>query len=314
MTVGIYTVLYCYYYSTQTLRVFFLKFKKKDYVEHAQEEATKRAMASSSRRKLELQCPTLFRGFVIVSICVSIFQFRTISRLYKSESSQTDKHRYLESSGGASSHIESIDGVLHDALCHDCRMRPVSQNAYCGSLIKDYMDENKMNVTEAAIKVAGKYPEVCSRCHPDACTNREKILWRFDQVLLPSQSSITHYLPSIQERLPPQALSNSTAFFDNAENVHPMRTYFYEYNPSLVRLPQSQTPFVAGEEPVYLASFRVSNISNCVSHEEAVLKMIGGSWPRPPSTNYLGLALLRNDLSIIQDTILDMKQTSVKRG
>lgn len=59
------------------------------------------------------------------------------------------------------------------------------------------------------------------------------------------------------------------------------------------------------ESPVYLASYRVSNQQSCF-HPDVTLAMIGGSWKdRPKQKDYLALALLRSDLSIIQDVVVD---------
>jgi hypothetical protein len=125
---------------------------------------------------------------------------------------------------------------------------------------------------------------------------------------------VTHSLASVptQNRLPVKALANLTAYFADRQHVYPAAEYFFEYNPSIVRLPASyqqqwnqQGSRSDADTPLYLASYRVTNTQQCVT-DELELTMIGGSWPRPASKNWLGLALLNANLEIVWDFVTDL--------
>jgi hypothetical protein len=113
-----------------------------------------------------------------------------------------------------------------------------------------------------------------------------------------------------ENRIPRDALSDLDAYFSKKEYVAPNRSYYFEYNPSIVQIPQDQIPTIEGEVPVYLASFRITNVQQCVTGAQE-LAMIGGSWPRPKSVELLGLAILREDLTIIQDIVVDLNDAGV---
>jgi hypothetical protein len=146
-----------------------------------------------------------------------------------------------------------------------------------------------------------------------------------DQAAPTIRYGVTHFLKSVpgRNRLPVTALSNLTAYFADRQHVFPAAEYFFEYNPSIVRLPASyQRQLVKAQQqglfqtksgsrsdvdtkPIYLASFRVTNTQQCVT-DDLELTMIGGSWPRPASKNWLGLALLNVDLEIVWDFVTDL--------
>lgn len=199
-----------------------------------------------------------------------------------------------------------------------------------------------MTLAEAGRNIAVRRPDYCGRCDPDQCSATDKHYWRFDAaaptelvhhssssasaVSIPASipasfSSRTHYLKSIgaEARLPVSALQNLTAFFANSQHIYPETDYLFEFNPSLVQIPASQIPTstdlggvgVGGNGgAVYLASFRVSNVHNCVIDPETMLRMVGGNWPRRKAQvkDFLGLALLRADLTIVADTVVDAKE------
>jgi hypothetical protein len=180
-------------------------------------------------------------------------------------------------------------------------------------------------LVEAGRNIAAQRPNYCGRCDPDQCSAADKHYWRFDAAgptelgpsstvsSTPAIASRTHYLQSIgpEARLPVSALPNLTAFFANPQHVYPVKDYLFEFNPSLVQLPASQIPDVGvdGGGAVYLASFRVSNMHNCVTDPDTILRMMGGTWKRAKTQvkDYLGLALLRADLTIVADTVVDAK-------
>ena len=202
------------------------------------------------------------------------------------------------------------DAYEMDPICPGCFMTEITGGITCGARIHRHLAKRNMTTLEAAELVANEFPNKCAICNPSNCSENDRFYWRVDAVAPPALSAYSHYLHSVGEdsRIPKLALSNLTSFFADKNNVFPQRRYLFEYNPSIVRIPTQQIPQIPGEQPVYLASFRVSTIQNCLSQENE-LQMIGGSWPRPKSRDYLGLALLRADLSIITDTIVDFKNS-----
>ena len=79
---------------------------------------------------------------------------------------------------------------------------------------------------------------------------------------------------------------------------------FFEYNPSLTKLPPSTLKRLVFDDendkyhPVYLLSVRVSSLHSCIH----VPGMNATQWQRFRRQNFLGLALLQADLSIIPNT------------
>jgi hypothetical protein len=215
-----------------------------------------------------------------------------------------------------------------DVLCVGCReMVASSKGITCGRLIYEELlaqnqSQNLVTATETVLNTLGgaaagddtKNAE-CFKCRPDACTETEKVYWRLDDAGPRVLQGTALFLPSIPtiHRVPDPNVVNLTCFFSNASHVHPAASYFFEYNPSIVQIPSRQIPrHVLTEreanETVYLASFRVTNRQQCIQGDDQ-LAMMGGDWSaRPKFVDYLGLALLRNDLSIVADVVLDNKK------
>ena len=196
-----------------------------------------------------------------------------------------------------------------DFFCPRCASSSIAPGVRCGDRINRYIQNKKMTKLAASQLVAKEFPRQCGRCDPASCSEEEKIYWRLDSVAPRIISATTHYLNSIpdQYRVPRAALSDLDVFFSKKENVSPQRQYLFEYNPSIVQIPNNQIPRIEGESPIYLASYRVSNMQQCITGEHE-LQMIGGSWPRPKQVDYAGIALLRSDLTIIQDTVVDFRK------
>ena len=194
-------------------------------------------------------------------------------------------------------------------FCAECLSALINPGLSCGERISHLQKTNNMTLSEAMNNVASHFP-VCSRCSEKNCT---ETLWRMDDVAPRTLYAQTPYLQSIgsENRLPRDALSDLDGYFSKKENVSPNRSYYFEYNPSIVQIPQDQIPDIDGEIPVYLASFRITNTQQCISGEQE-LAMIGGSWPRPKSVELLGLAILRKDLTVIQDIVVDLHSAGVR--
>jgi hypothetical protein len=157
----------------------------------------------------------------------------------------------------------------------------------------------------------------CQRCDPSSCPKEAKRRFRLDEIAPRILSSSNHYLHSIKPemRLPPRALHNLTDYFSRPGNVFPAREYFFEFNPSIARLPTHQIPkhllnTNKNKAPVYVASYRISNQNYCVrsTDYDAFLKMVGGNLSNTvgpkADTSYLGISILAADLSILDETVV----------
>lgn len=217
-----------------------------------------------------------------------------------------------------------------DELCGGCRslkmehlMRGIHQER-CGILINRVAKQAspRLSDLEAAKLVNQNYTDCrsCLECEP-----HQKRYWRYDRVRPEASNARTHYLSSIPEekhRIPKAVLNNPgqnmTEYFKslNAKGELP-KQYLFEYNPSIVALPEHITfpDQIQKEKPIYLASFRVATTQGCFP-VEAMLEMIGGEWISdriPEKKDYLGLALLREDLSIVEEAVVDLPRPFRKR-
>jgi hypothetical protein len=212
-------------------------------------------------------------------------------------------------------------------VCPDCYSRVIDTRTMCGEkIVKHYKststnsgqkDNDKDNASfrhdHAAARraVALDHPVECGVCDPSACADHQTIFRRPDRMAPTIQVATTHYLTNIpdEERVP--HLVNRTEYFSHEANVYPQRQYLFEYNPSIIVLPEEQRVDVGGEMAYYLASYRVSNLQQCIYGEEESLmlgKTFAESGRRPLQKDYLALALLRRDLSIIVDVVLELRR------
>lgn len=111
---------------------------------------------------------------------------------------------------------------------------------------------------------------------------------------------------SSQEESSQELLSE---FLSKQENIFPKRKYLFEFNPSIIALPQNQIPILHYPTALYLASYRVSTVHNCFNDENK-LKYLNGTWKYRERTyiDYLGLAVLDSNLTILQDIVVNPKQ------
>mgnify|MGYP005847204527 CR=1 FL=1 len=212
------------------------------------------------------------------------------------------------------------DAYTVDELCGKCRTIKAKKHQTCGSLIYRTAFQRNISLLEAArIEVEEAQNTECRPCLPEYYPKHSQKLWQYDQKAPVIQRSHFHHLSSIPEelRVPSEhltALNKDHSFETIAEYFgsvdHKLtRQYLFDYNPSLVKIPTKQHLEISGEKPVYLASYRVSTQQSCFP-ANTTLAMIGGSWEKKPrQQDYLGLALLRNDLSIIQDVVLQLPKT-----
>ena len=140
--------------------------------------------------------------------------------------------------------------------------------------------------------------------------------WRYDDAAPPIRYARTHQLASLPQkyRLGPEAFRNLTEYLQQPENQYPQKLHVFETNPSITTLPpRYQIPFNGGRS-TYLASYRLLHKHNCFGHTERGLMYGGGDWEiakKIPRTNYLGLAILADDLTILADVVVLMNQTVI---
>ena len=224
--------------------------------------------------------------------------------------------------------IPSINGVAsyaEDPLCGGCRslkMESLFRGIHkerCGILIYQTAKESNLTILDAAHKVV--YDMKYSDCLPCInCEEDRKHYWRYDHAAPKILAAQTYYFRSIPEehRIPETALrsNNLTNYFSslNQQGLDP-KQYLFEYNPSIVKLPDTVKLDGLSERPAYLASFRIATTQGCFPID-TTLQLIGGEWISdriPEKKDYLGLALLRKDLSFIEEVIVDLPRRFRKR-
>jgi hypothetical protein len=209
--------------------------------------------------------------------------------------------------------------VETNTFCPFCRFNYVNKKTgslTCGKkIINDWnfklestSIEFNSTFREAAILLANdeSINGTCRRCDPKSCSKQDKTYYRIDDVAPAVSYAMTHYLQSIpaKHRIPNTALKNLTAYFSDESNVRPNRTYFFEFNPSIVQIPKSQKVI---ENATYLASFRVSTCHDCVPNETDYIRMMNGPRSTKSHTEYLGLAILDSNLNILQELVATVK-------
>lgn len=218
-----------------------------------------------------------------------------------------DTHRFIHSHEPSEDNVRILprlatnsSHLMKGSICHGClsvMIRSIGKS--CGTvMVSSYSFGRSASMQEAGRMVARKFEE-CSRCDPVSCPENEKIYHRYDRVgprILTASTLTLESIPS-KFRLPPQAVKNITRYFSKRENQYPTRSYFFDYNPSIIQLPE---PF---HNAVYLASFRVSNQHYCFHPYDREL-MLGPNKKIDVPINYLGLALLGKDLEVVSDTVV----------
>ena len=201
-----------------------------------------------------------------------------------------------------------------DVLCHGCRHAMLdTRKNYCGGYIKKLMTDQGLDVLAAANQTAIDYPVACFRCNPETCHGEDKYL-RFDHAAPRPVKGVTTWLPSVpsEYRLDPSAMENIQTYLSNPDNVYPNKLHLFDYNPSIALLPEKYQIAANGKKAVYLASYRVAHVNMCFETDTRVA-LYGGSWEvhnKIRRTDYLGLALLDEDLSILKDAVVSTKKDS----
>ncbi|GKY92588.1 hypothetical protein MPSEU_000228900 [Mayamaea pseudoterrestris] len=203
--------------------------------------------------------------------------------------------------------------VRKSGLCPVCQIAETGDKRVptCENAVRRYLAKNNATELEALNEISSKY-KPCQLACSIPCSDSDRstrIFWRLDDIAPPIIHGRTYYLQSVPDkhRIPKAALADLDSYFARKENVYPQRSYFFEYNPSIVKIPDGcQLPVSLAEKPVYLASFRLATTQQCVTGSTE-MTMFGGSYPYPADDNALGIALLRADLSVISDVAVNMK-------
>jgi hypothetical protein len=133
--------------------------------------------------------------------------------------------------------------------------------------------------------------------------------WRHDDAAPTSLSGVSHFLKSIPThyRLPPEAVDDLVGYFAlYPDQAYPQRTYLFEYNPTVIRLPPDQREY---PEDVYLASYRVTAFQYCFKSKAAShVFSIQEPYPdsAPPFEGLVALVVLQKDFSIRKEVIVDV--------
>ncbi|GKY94992.1 hypothetical protein MPSEU_000463800 [Mayamaea pseudoterrestris] len=266
-----------------------------------------------SRKKLQgLIVVLLFTSFVAVYL-----SNRSVLEFYSTELQELQVllsvQLEIKTSKSNALQINKSRRYLHkSALCPACRNASTGENRFptCESLVSRYQfltAPNNETELDAFYTVMLNNKQCKIACNVScADSERTRVLWRMDDIAPPEVSGRTFYLQSVPDkhRIPRTALSDLDSYFSKAENLHPQREYFFEYNPSILKIPDGyKLPESLTEKPVYLASFRLTTIQMCVMGTKNMYN--GSAWP--PEGKALGLALLRADFSIIADVAIDVK-------
>lgn len=242
---------------------------------------------------------------LIISYHIMVFPLSDQNNLHKLASEFE-----VISNGTVSSSYSKLNSrrryVEESVLCLECRQTPINDKMTCGQAIERYVATNNISFEKYDISMITKGMPACREACQRPC---DKILWRMDDIAPPQRYGKTYFLSSIprQHRIPKGVLNSLDDYFAKKEHIYPQRTYFFEYNPSIVKIPSGfDIPERLSESAAYLASFRVSTTQQCVTGTTE-LTMFGGSFPFPPDNNALGVALLRKDLTVLADVSVNVK-------
>eukprot|EP00546_Thalassionema_frauenfeldii_P011342 CAMPEP_0178917694 /NCGR_PEP_ID=MMETSP0786-20121207/13394_1 /TAXON_ID=186022 /ORGANISM="Thalassionema frauenfeldii, Strain CCMP 1798" /LENGTH=633 /DNA_ID=CAMNT_0020591283 /DNA_START=116 /DNA_END=2017 /DNA_ORIENTATION=+ len=210
---------------------------------------------------------------------------------------------------------------VQDTICGGCRQivigGRVKRRVTCGSAIKEEITKRNISSNEAVSIVARN--RRCNVCLPESCSSNAKNYWRYDAAAPKIIAAQSHYLPSVDSnfRIPKAILDFNNLdkieqYMSHPENQSPKRQYYFDYNPSIVQLPESYS-HIRQEYPdaLYLASYRVSTVQSCFP-TNITFTMLGGDWKKSrklsPKDDLMGLALLDKNLNLIQDVVVEIPQ------
>jgi len=203
--------------------------------------------------------------------------------------------------------------LVPNDICGGCREQKISSaRITCGFWMTKEMAKRKISIKESGQRAASRFPS-CARCDPKACEHMEKQYWSPDEAAprVLAARSLRLNFPA-RYRIPKAALGDLEGYFDQKKNQHP---YLFEWNPSIIVLPQDQIPdrllhLQGSDAPVYLAIFRVTKQQNCFANHETFVKHVGtlNSEFYKDFVDLAGIAFLREDYSIIEEGLFDLRK------
>lgn len=207
----------------------------------------------------------------------------------------------------------SNDGATIGHVCHKCLETTLPNGKVCSKLIHHRM-QSKGALPKATSKLLNVMLETAKAVCPgpcfDDCSDNERRYWRHDAAAPAEVTSQSHLLTSIPEqyRLPRAAIQDLTKFFNEFKEDarFPARIYLFAYNPSMVRLPETVARATGA---TYASSYRVTAFQYCFRHKYSKYVFnIKDSYPSdaPPLQGLVAIALLRDDLSIIHEMVVDV--------
>jgi hypothetical protein len=226
--------------------------------------------------------------------------------------------------------VYSNNAFREDELCGGCRslkmdnlMRGIHREI-CGIIIYNKAKEENWSLVYATRYLVHKMNHTdclpCLKCEP-----KSKQYWRYDLAAPKIANAKTYYfqsLPAENHRIPTEVLDhpnmNMTRYFaDLNQRGDPPKPYLFEYNPTIVPMPKYMTfdGLPDADQIAYVASFRLATTQACFD-TETTLQLIGGEWEseqRPQKKDYLAIALMRQDLSVVTEAIVDLPRPFRKR-
>lgn len=194
-------------------------------------------------------------------------------------------------------------------MCGECSLKP-----NCRTNINGLIKKENRTLLQACNKVS-RIMHSCGECDPKNCPNGTKY-WRYDHAGPQILKSKAYFLPSIPHkwRIPSDRIDNAGEYFIAFTEKNQTEMVF-EYNPSLVQIPDTMLPHLNVESPyipTYLASFRIASRNSCFPRN-VTDKINPKHLSEMYKQNYLGLALLHSDLTIIPgtDVVIDIERETM---
>jgi len=218
----------------------------------------------------------------------------------------------------------SVSAPIHSPYCRKCHsswVTPRRRGRSCISAIRGIMQRKNESSTSAPQKAAAfvaRSVDGCASCDPALCPNGT-IFHRFDSARISPKvlRGMTYLLPSVSSsaRIPPLDVRNDDRLLNYLTELWKNKStdFLFEYNPSVVQLPNKVRRSLGlqqSDDAQYLASFRLSAANECFS-DYIYSNITNEQWRAIRwAPNYLGLALLRSDLTVVPgyDVVVDVEK------
>lgn len=201
----------------------------------------------------------------------------------------------------------TLDGIVV-YVCDTCSKATVKETKmgcikYIAPLLLESNNATWQMLEYAQEAVAIQFPDECNVCHPTIClggtVDREV---GFDAAAPKQLWGVVPALKSLpgQYRIPPHAMLNNNTLYKYVNDLPDDKYILHAYNPSLVPVPSNIVADLPNAH--YLASFRLSTLQTCAP------QTYQSSAKVKKHMNFLGLAVLDDQLQIIRDLIVDVNE------